>query len=104
MALTQHLFANRSLLTPVVLYRRGGGVEPLALIVIFDGSIGGVHRRRSSSTEVALGGADGANPCHWRRRWWSLSTTVIFNGGGGGIEPTALIVVVDAGVGGLCQQ
>jgi hypothetical protein len=35
---------------------------------------------------------------------WSLLVTVVVYGGGGGIEPTAPIVVVDSGIGGLCQQ
>ena len=29
--------------------------------------------------------------------------TVVFDGGSGGMEPTAPIIVVDGGVGGLCQ-
>ena len=75
MALTQRLFASRSLLTPVVLYGSGGRMEPTALILIIDGGFG----------------------------QFSL-TMVLFDGGGGGMEPTAPIDVVDGGVGSLCQR
>ena len=64
MALTQHLFASQSLLTAVVLYGGGGGMEPSALIIIIDGSVGGLRQRRSLSMEAAVGGADGADRCH----------------------------------------
>jgi hypothetical protein len=35
---------------------------------------------------------------------WSLLTMVIVNRGSGGMELTAPIIIVDSGVGGLCQQ
>ena len=50
-----------------------------------------------------MGGAVGADCCQQHLRRWSLSTAVVFDGGGGGMELRALIVVVDGGVGGLCQ-
>jgi hypothetical protein len=35
---------------------------------------------------------------------WFLLTTVAVYRGGGGMEPAAPIIVVDGGIGGLCQQ
>ena len=61
MALTQRLFASRSLFTMLVLYGGGGGMEPSAPIVVVEGGVGGLHRRPSLSTEAAVGRADGAD-------------------------------------------
>jgi hypothetical protein len=36
MAPTQHLFASRSLLTMVIVYRGGSGMEPAAPIIVVD--------------------------------------------------------------------
>ncbi len=64
MALTQRLFASRSLLTPVVLYGEGSGMEPSVLIVVVDGGVGGLCQQWLLSMEGAVGGADGADCCH----------------------------------------
>ena len=83
-------------------------MEPMAPIIIVDGSVGGLCQRRSSSTEAAVG---------WIRQWpcpalmaptqrslasRSLSAMVIVNKGDGG-EPTAPIIVIDHGDGGHCR-
>ncbi len=40
---TQYLFASRPSLMTVVVGGGGGGMEPTALIAVFDGDIGGLH-------------------------------------------------------------
>ncbi len=61
MALTQRLFASRSLCTAVVLYGGGGGMEPSALIVVVEGGVGGLCRQLSSWMKATVGEADGAD-------------------------------------------
>jgi hypothetical protein len=39
-------------------------MEPLELIVVVDGDVGGLCQRRSMSMKAAVGGANGANRCH----------------------------------------
>ena len=64
MALTQRLFASRFLLTTVVLFGRGGGIEPSVPIIVDDSGIGGLCQRQSTLMEEAVGGANGVDRCH----------------------------------------
>ncbi len=83
-------------------------MEPMALIIVVDGGVGGLRQQRLSSMEVAVG---------WIQRWpcpvlmaptqrslasQSLLMTVVVNGGDGGMKLTALIIVIDHGDGGHC--
>ncbi len=58
-------------------------------IVVIDGDVGSLHRRRSSSAEAAMGWSQR------RRIWQSLSMTINVNGGGGGIDPMVALPCID---------
>ncbi len=84
-------------------------MEPVALIVVIDGGIGGLCQRRLLTTEATVG---------WIQ-WWpcpvvmaqtqhslasrSLLMMVVVDGGDGGMELTASIIIVDNGDGDHCR-
>ena len=87
----------------------GGGMEPMAPIVVVDGGIGSLHQQRLSLTEAAVGWIQ-RGPCPavmvpTQRSLASRSslTMGVIDGGDGGMEPMASIIVVDDGDGDHCQ-
>ena len=55
MALTQCLFASRSLSMMVVVYEGGSGMELMAPIMVVDGGVGGLCQQWLLSMEAAVG-------------------------------------------------
>jgi hypothetical protein len=83
-------------------------MEPTVLIIVIDGSIGGLCQQRLLSKEAAVGCIQQwpypalMAPIQRSLASRSLLATVVVNGGDGGMEPTAPIIVIDHGDGGHC--
>jgi hypothetical protein len=72
MALTQRLFASRSLSTTVVVYGGGGGMEPAAPIVVVDsGVVDGGNGGKDPTPSIII--VDNGN-CNHCRLWWGADS------------------------------
>ena len=83
MAPTQCLFASWSLLTTVVVYGGGNGMEPAAPIVVVDSGVvnGGDDRKEPTASIIVIDDGDGNHRrLQWRLIAAAAMTTIVDNG------------------------